>query len=83
MSIVSTLVICFILSKGNRSDEYCVYTCYMFLLLFYTDMEESFTEFKEWLQEEVDSQIKQLYQKALEKYNKIKPFENDLVGLLF
>ena len=42
-------------------------------------MEESFTEFKEWLQEEVDNQIKQLYQKALEKYNKIKPFENDLL----
>ena len=52
----------------------------MYPLLFYTDMEESFTEFKEWLQEEVDNQIKQLYQKALEKYNKIKPFENDLVG---
>lgn len=43
------------------------------------DMEETYIEFQEWLQEEVDSQIKQLYQKALEKYNSIKPFEQDLL----
>ncbi|CAG2248921.1 SART3 [Mytilus edulis] len=60
------------------------------------DMEESFTEYKEWLQGEIDSQIKQQFHKALEyykKYNlmkrfgrwhgktmKIEPFEKDLIS---
>ncbi|CAG2237408.1 SART3 [Mytilus edulis] len=44
------------------------------------DMEESFTEYKEWLQGEIDSQIKQQFHKALEYYKKIQPYEKDLVG---
>ncbi|CAC5388459.1 SART3 [Mytilus coruscus] len=44
------------------------------------DMEESFTEYKEWLQDEIDSQIKQQFHKALEYYKRIEPYEKDLVG---
>ncbi|CAG2256094.1 SART3 [Mytilus edulis] len=43
------------------------------------DMEESFTEYKEWLQGEIDSQIKQQFHKALEYYKKIQPYEKDLL----
>lgn len=48
--------------------------------LFVLDMEESFTEYKEWLQGEIDGQIKQQFHKALEYYKKIQPYEKDLVG---
>lgn len=42
-------------------------------------MEETFAEYKEWLQDEIDKQLKQQFDKALDKYKKLLPFENDIV----
>ena len=44
-------------------------------------MEETFEEYKDWLQDEADSYTKQMYLKAQAKLEKIKPYEDKLVSL--
>ena len=43
-------------------------------------MEETFEEYKDWLQDEADSYTKQMYLKAQAKLEKIKPYEDKLVS---
>ena len=42
-------------------------------------MDETFEEYKDWLQDEADSYTKQMYLKAQAKLEKIKPYEDKLV----
>ena len=42
-------------------------------------MEETFEEYKDWLQDEPDSYTKQTYYKAQAKLEKVKPYEDKLV----
>lgn len=44
-------------------------------------MEESFQEYEEWCEEEADNNVKRQYKKALIKLEKIKPYEDKLVGI--
>ena len=47
---------------------------------FVSDLEETYEEYKDWLQEEPDSFTKQTYHKALAKLEKVKPYEDNLVS---
>jgi ATP/ADP translocase len=49
----------------------------------FTDLEETFEEYKDWIQEEPDKFTKQQYNKALIKLEKVKPYEAKLVIFMF
>ncbi|KAK3597200.1 hypothetical protein CHS0354_003704 [Potamilus streckersoni] len=44
------------------------------------DMEETYKEYKEWLQDEPDPNTKQTYNKTQAKLEKLKPYENALLA---
>ena len=44
-------------------------------------MEETFSEFQEFVQDELDSYTKQVYEKTKAKLEKLKPLEEALVSL--
>ena len=44
-------------------------------------MEETFTEFQEFVQDELDSYTKQVYEKTKAKLEKLKPLEETLVRI--
>jgi hypothetical protein len=43
-------------------------------------MDDTFTEYKDWCADEVDSNIEHNYNKAKQKLLKLIPYENGLVG---
>ena len=47
------------------------------------DMEEAFAEYKEWLGGSVDAEVEKAYNRALDTLQKIRPFEVQLVRVLW
>ena len=47
------------------------------------DMEEAFAEYKEWLGGSVDAEVEKAYNRALDTLQKIRPFEDQLVRVLW
>lgn len=48
----------------------------------FTDMQETMSEFKEYYEDEIDDGTKEAYTKALEKLEKLMPYEEALVSVL-
>ena len=46
-------------------------------------MEEAFAEYKEWLGGSVDAEVEKAYNRALDTLQKIRPFEDQLVRVLW
>lgn len=44
------------------------------------DMELTFSEYKAWIEGDVDEETQQYYDRALSLLTKLKPFENSLVS---
>lgn len=48
----------------------------------FIDMQETMSEFKEYYEDEIDDGTKEAYNKALEKLEKLMPYEEALVSVL-
>lgn len=48
----------------------------------FIDMQETMSEFKEYYEDEIDNGTKEAYTKALEKLEKLMPYEEALVSVL-
>jgi len=47
------------------------------------DMEQTFVEYKDWIEGEVDKHTQQAYDKALKEFHTLRPFEESLVSYLY
>ncbi|XP_053375966.1 squamous cell carcinoma antigen recognized by T-cells 3-like isoform X2 [Mercenaria mercenaria] len=65
-------------SSVNSMTEFSPFSKDNLQFLFRVDLEETFDEYKDWIQEEPDKYTKQAYNKALIKLEKVKPYEEKL-----
>lgn len=64
-----------------KGETYNKNTIFWYLNCF-IDMQETMSEFKEYFEDEIDDGTKEAYNKALEKLEKLMPYEEALVSVL-